>query len=168
MTLSTPVKIVVLAALAVALGLGGLLLLTHKGGSSPSTLAVPPVHHVAVHARAAAKPRPAPISLAGGLPPALHHALLMSREVVAVVYSSNVATDRAVLTAARAGAHAARVGFVSLNVFDNRTATAVSAWTSNIATPTVYVVQRPGNSPVYSIVGPTDPDTVAQAALAAR
>ncbi|HEY5294058.1 MAG TPA: hypothetical protein VIJ70_01115 [Gaiellaceae bacterium] len=167
MTLSTPVKIVTLAALALALALGGLLILTtnrRTGTSVPPRIA--PAQQPVI--RVTANPKPAPqvkpkLVLDPSLPSPLRRALLHNRQVVAVVYSSAIAGDRAALVEARAGAHAAHAGFAALDVRNESVASSVATWMTVHADPAVLVVRRPGTV-VFSVAGLADRQTVAQAA----
>lgn len=167
MTLSTPAKIVALAALALALALGGLLILTSKQHISTSVPPQPaaaqhPVIRVTVNAKPAPRVKPK-LVLDPSLPAPLRRALLHSRQVVAVVYSSAIAGDRAALVEARAGAHAAHAGFAALDVRNESIATSVATWMTFHADPAVLVVRRPGTV-VFSVAGLADRETVAQAA----
>jgi hypothetical protein len=171
MTFSTPVKIVALAALALVLGLGGILLLTSKHGSA-APLAVPPVVHHAAHAAPpvhhAAPVHHAPkVVLVPGLPPVLAQALMHRPVAVVAVYNSRVAGDRAVLAEARAGAHNGHAGFVAANVAHNGIATTVVRWSKTANSPAVLVVRRPGKL-VFAVSGTTDRHTVLQAVLTSK
>jgi len=68
---------------------------------------------------------------------------------------------------ARTGAHTASVPFVPLDITDEQTAVAVHGWAATSADPVVLVVKRPGKI-VFQLQGPTDSNTVAQAAASAR
>lgn len=170
MTLSTPIKIVTLAGLAVALALAGaftLLASSHRGGAAGTispivkVITTQPAH--APHARSA-KPK---LQLTPNLPAPVRRGLERNREVVAVVYSQESAIDRRLLVEARSGARAAKVGFVALNVQNEPIASAVFGWASSVGDPAVLVVRRPGKI-VFTLQGPTDRDTVAQAAANAK
>jgi hypothetical protein len=173
MTLSTPVKIVALAALALALGLGGVALLF--GHRSSPAVAAPPVPrpvahvvHIAPKPTPVAKPKPH-VQIAAGTPAPVAALLQRSpKAIVAVVYSSRVPGDRAVVAEARAGARTAHVPTVLLDVARPKIAEllAVSSWGHAMA-PAVFVIRRPGRV-VFTISGPTDRTTVAQAALTSR
>ena len=172
MTLSTPLKVLGLAALALALAGAGVvtLLLGH----------VRPTHHRAIttvtpqavqHATPkpvtpSAPPKPA-VRLVAGLPAPLHAALMRSREVVAFLYVPSSPDDRALLAQVRRGAHDARVGFVALNLHDPQVAEAAFSWARSSAAPATFVVRRPGTA-LFSIQGLTDRTAVAQAAASAR
>jgi hypothetical protein len=173
MTLSTPVKVVALAGLALILGGVSFVLFASKPTSS--SIWVPPVKHVTTTVVKSAQsvrpvhhttPRPT-LVLDPSLPPAVAHKLRRSREVVAFVYTGASVTDRALLQQVRKGAHAAGVPFVGLNVTDEPTAAAVHGWAATSADPLTLVVRRPGKI-VFQLEGPTDSQPVAQAAAAAR
>jgi hypothetical protein len=178
MTLSTPIKVVALVGLALILGAAGLMLLASNKGATSS--AAPPAQHTAVtkvvhigtpavrpavhHAARPAKPK---LVLDPTLPTGVAHKLMLSHELVAFVYTGASASDRALLMQARQGAHDARVPFVPLNVTDEKTADAVHIWTGSAVDPAVLVVKRPGKI-VFQLTGPTDSQTVAQAAASAK
>lgn len=173
MTLSTPLKVLGLAALALALAGAGVvsLLLGHARPwhhSAATTVTPPAAHHTATPkpVTPAAPPKPV-IQLAAGLPAPLHAALLRSREVVAFLYVPSSPDDRALLAQVRGAAHDAHVGFVALNVHDPQVAEAAFSWARSSAAPATFVVRRPGNA-VFSIQGLTDRTAVAQAAASAK
>jgi hypothetical protein len=168
MTLSTPVKIVALAGLAIVLGLAGVLLLM-SGHGTPSAVAV-----VAPHATHPSKPAaPAPhrarttVRIDAGVPLVVARVLERKPAVVVAVYSSKNAGDRAVLAEARAGARLTHAGFVAADVANNAIASAVATWSPTVADPAVLVVRRPGKV-VFGVSGATDRQTVAQAVVSAR
>jgi hypothetical protein len=167
MTLSTPLKVLGLAALALAVAGAGVvtLLLGYGQHANRATHTVTTTPPPSVH-RVAPKPAPA-IRLDSGLPAPLHAALLRSREVVAFLYVPSSPDDRALLAQVRAGAHDARVGFVALNVHDPQVAETSFAWARSSAVPATFVVRRPGGA-VFQIQGLTDRTAVAQAAASAR
>jgi hypothetical protein len=172
MTLSTPLKVLGLAALALALAGAGVvtLLLGHVRPShhhAAATAAPPAAHPTAPKPVTPAVPPKPAVQLVAGLPAPLHAALLRSREVVAFLYVPSSPDDRALLTQVRGGAHDARVGFVALNLHDPQVAEAAFAWAHSSAAPATFVVRRPGNA-VFSIQGLTDRTAVAQAAASAR
>ena len=172
MTVSTPVKIVALGALAIILGLGGLLLLHHPASASPSVVVTTPpaaVHTVAAAVKPAPKPhKPKPVvHLLPGLPLIVDRALLKHPVAVVAIYSSKSATDRSVLAEARAGAHAAHASFVAANIVHEPVAFGVERWSGMSDAPAVLVVRRPGKI-VFQVAGLTDRATVAQAATTSR
>jgi hypothetical protein len=169
MTLSTPIKIVALAGLALVLGAAGILFLFSSNAKAPAATApktqAPTVRVVQVHTtkvvhHAPAKPK---LTLDQNLPSPVLHALQNSREVVAFVYSPASATDRALLVEAKAGAKLAGVGFVALNVQQEAIAEAVYGWATSTEDPATFVVHRPGTI-TFSLAGTIDRDAVAQAA----
>jgi len=171
MTLSTPVKIAALAALALALGAAGVVLLLGGAHKAPAAapIAKPAVQVVHVHTAAphrVARVKPT-LKLDPNLPAPLHHALELSREVVAFVYSTSSAGDAALLSQVRAGASQAHVGFVPLDVQSESVAASVFSWSRSAADPVVMVVRRPGTI-VFTLAGATDSAAVAQAAASAR
>lgn len=171
MTLSTPVKIVALAALALVLGLGGLLLVVHKHASPAATPpapvpAQPAQHHAAAPAKPAPKPKPR-VVLLPGLPTAIAQSLLHHPITVVAVYNSGTPGDRAALVSARAGAREAHAGFIAANVSHPAVANAIAIWASSTMNPAILVVKRPGTI-VFGVAGPSDQDTVAQAIANAR
>jgi len=171
MTLSTPVKVLALAGVALILASAGGLMLASRSSSSPTPVVVQhPAPTKVVHVASPVKPKPAvhvhhrtPLALDPDLPAPVARKLHLSRETVAFVYTGASASDRALLVQVRAGAHAAGVPFVALNVTDEKTAVAVRGWTSSSEDPVVLVVERPGKI-VFQLEGPTDTQTVAQAA----
>jgi hypothetical protein len=174
MTLSTPVKIVVLAALALALGLGGLMLVVNKHASAAPTPAAPApaqpaaVHHPAAPVKAAPKPKAKPkVVLLPGIPGPIAQSLLHHPVAVIAVFNSRTPGDRAALVSARAGARAAHAGFVAADVSHQAVANAMAIWASSTMNPAILVVKRPGTI-VFGVAGPSDKDTVAQAVANAR
>jgi hypothetical protein len=168
MTLSTPVKIVALAALALALGLAGVMMLSKKG-SAAATVAPPVVHHTAAVAQspAATKPKPArhKIVLSPGLPSVVRAGLERRANAVVVIYSSRVPADRAMRAEAAAAARMTHSAFVAANVAINGIAAAVAGWSASVKDPAVIVIRRPGRI-LFGATGLTDRQTLAQAILA--
>ena len=170
MTVSTPVKIVALGALAIVLGLGGLLMLHRPSSPSASVVVTPPATHT-IHA--AVRPAPKPhkpkhvLNLDPGLPAVVHRALEKRPVAIVAIYSSRNATDRSVLAEARAGAHAAHASFVAANIVRPSVALGLERWSGSSDVPAVLVVRRPGKV-VFAVAGLTDRTTVAQAATTSR
>lgn|SRR5581483_3880134 len=175
MALSLPVKIVALSALALALGLGGVMLLLkpHASAASAPLVVVPPpaARHAVVVKTSAPKPAPKPtapkVHIEPGVPPLIAAVLQQKPVVVVAVYSSRNPGDVAVAKQAAEGAHDAHAPWIAINVANNTMATAVATWSSSVADPAVLVVKRPGTIS-FSIVGPTDRATIAQAVANAR
>lgn len=166
MTLSTPLKVLGLAALALALAGAGVVTLL-LGHARPTHRTPPAVTPTTVRPTTPAAPPKPVIHLTAGLPAPLHAALLRSREVVAFLYVPSSPDDRALLAQVRGGAHDARVGFVALNVHDPQVAEAAFAWARTSAVPATFVVRRPGTA-VFQIQGLTDRVAVAQAAASVK
>ena len=170
MTLSTPVKVIALAGLALVLGAGGIVMLTAKHSSPAAQASTPPAKVVTVsvatthHAVRPAKPK---LQLDPSLPSLVRAKLEHSKKVVAFVYTGLAADDRAELVAVRAGAHDAHVPFVALDVTRETIADQVYSWTSSTTDPNVLVVTRPGTI-VFQVGGLTDRQTVASAAATAK
>jgi hypothetical protein len=164
MTLSMPVKIVALAALALVLGLGGVVLLTSHPASSKNNVATPPAVYVVKHTAVVHKPV---VQLDANLPLILRPVLEKHATAVVAIYSSRIAGDRAMLAAARAGAREAHVGFLAANVAIEKIAVGVATWSDVARDPVVIVVRRPGKV-VFAVSGLTDDATIAQAAASAR
>jgi hypothetical protein len=144
-----------------------LLLASKHGTPAAATVPLQVVHVKAPVVHHAARPVQPRLQLDPNLPTAVRQKLERTREVVAFVYTGASADDRALLQEARAGARAARVAFVPLNVMDERVAESVFGWASSTADPQVIVVRRPGTI-VFQTENPVDRDTVAQAAAGAR
>jgi hypothetical protein len=126
----------------------------------------------------AAKPKPvrvAPVPLApaaaepvdDGLPRVLSTALNDHRVVVVGLYDPQAAVDEIALAEARAGAAAAGVGFVALNVFAESQSRPLLEQLGTLENPSVLVYRRP-NTLFARIGGFADRETVAQAAANAR
>ncbi len=170
MTLSAPVKVIALAALALVIGAGGFLMLARKHDQPATVAQTPPAKVVTVSVSAthhAAKPSKPKLQLDPSLPSAVRERLMHSKKVVVYVYTGLAASDRAEGASVRAGAHDAHVPFVALDVTHETIADQVFAWTSSTDDPSVLVVKRPGTI-AFQVTGLTDRQTVAQAAAAAR
>ena len=187
LTLSTPLRIAGLCALAAALTIGGGLMLL---GRAHHTAAPAPVivhhpfgpgaksaakHKHAAPARATAKtlpktvrpaPRPAAerAALAGGLPAPLAHALGQHAVVVAELYEPGSSVSGIALGEARAGAAVVGAGFVPLDVLSKANVRKLTLQLGEVLpVPGLLVYSRPATL-VTRIDGFADKDTVAQAA----
>jgi hypothetical protein len=169
--LSTPIKVVALAGLLVALLAGAFATMTLLRGRQHTTNGVQaPSARRSTSLKFSQTPKKAvvrPIVIDANLPAPLRHSLRSSREVVAVVVSPGVPGDQDAVQQARAGAAAAHVGFTELDVTRAPVASALAIWAPQAVDPTVLVVKRPGNGAV-ELDGYADQDMVAQAALNAR
>jgi hypothetical protein len=174
-TVSSPVRIVALVGLVVALAAGGLLALRMRHQTTapaavkpvltapvttPSTTPSTPVTHPRVPARPVLRLDPS-------LPPPVRVALEHSRRAVVFVYSRSSATDLTLRAEVAAGAKEAGVPFVPLDVDSNAVAAAVFGWTSSAADPETLVVRRPGTV-TFKLLGMTDSTPVVQAVASAR
>jgi hypothetical protein len=174
MTAAIPIPNRLLALLGVAvLVLVGLLvarpLLTGSDDSAApaATPARPAQVTPAAHAMKPSTPAKAKIVLLPGLPHRVASKLMHSRVAVVSVYSGTSASDHASLAQARAGAKAAGVPFVAINVLDETAARQVQAFGGTMTTPAVLVVKRPGKI-VARFESTVDDAVVQQAAHNAR
>jgi hypothetical protein len=110
---------------------------------------------------------PAPAAVDDGLPKVLSAALSDHRVVVVGLYDPQAAVDEIALAEARAGAAAAGVGFVALNVFAEAQSRPLLELLGTLENPSVLVYRRP-NTLFARIGGFADRETVAQAAANAR
>lgn len=189
LTISRPIKIVALVAIIVAAG-GGAMLTLHKGSQN----AAPPVlvqHQSPVRAAKPATPsrkvpqastRTAPPTSvahapsrakaassvgANGLPAMLDAALRKHRIVVVSLFDPQSRTDSISYAEAKAGASAARVGFVGVDLLDSSVAGALTTSLPGgglLPEPGVLIYRRPGTL-VGRLDGFNDRQVVAQAAV---
>ena len=194
MTVSAPVKIFALAGVLAAVVLGGGMMLLGGGvEAEPAAIVLPkkatavpalPTKPVAKPKPAAAKPKPkpvaakpkpvqkpakpvrAPLIAANGLPYRVVSTLRRENVVVLALWGSGGKIDRLALDEAAAGAAAAGVGFVPLNVLQsNREAEALTLKLGVVLrAPTVLFFTGSGDL-ALRLDGFRDRETVAQAAL---
>jgi len=172
---STPrIRVVGLAgALAVfALAAGFLLLSRGQPSSSAATThTIVPLSkrtHLKVkkHAVKPAPHKPAAHKTAksvNGMPAALAAALSQNRVVVVSLYAPKVELDDMAMREARAGAAAAGVGFVALNVLNERQSRPLTRQLGVLEDPAVLVYRRPSEL-VVRFSGFADKQTILQAA----
>jgi hypothetical protein len=86
--------------------------------------------------------------------------------VVVAIYMPGASVDAVVRREARAGARAARAGYVAVSALSERLVRPLVAKTGVLPAPAVLVIQRPGV--VRATLGVTDSETVAQAVAQAR
>ena len=167
--LSTPIKILILALLALVVGAAGLFILERSGSTATQNRSVsrPAATHTAVHHPVAPKHVAPAVHFTPFLPQPLQHALTYSRFVVAVVYAPGNPIDAQVLAQARKGARSVHAKVVALNIHNEQVAASTAAWMKNPVEPAVFVVSRPGNI-VVELDGYADSMTVAQAVVDAR
>jgi hypothetical protein len=115
------------------------------------------------------KPRPKPKAtrvdrtLNAGLPSTISSAFWGRKVVVVALYAPDVPLDEMAVAEARAGAGAAGVGFVALNVLHESQARPLTKLLGVLEDPGVLVFRRPGDV-FLRLSGYADQQTVAQAA----
>lgn len=170
--------------LAVAVLAWWVLVARQHSDSAAPAVAVPahalPTHHAkpvqqpsaARHAKPsshATKSHAAPVKIARhGLPLTVAEALTRHRVVVVSLSIPGVALDRLAANESEAAAKASNVGFVGLNVVEQREGGPLLAKLGVIDTPAVLVVRRRGSSVFAKFRGFVDRDTVEQAVADAR
>jgi len=145
---------------------GGKKVAAHPTKTAAPTKHVAPVKPTkgSAPARPAAKPTPKPALVsANGLPMALVTALEAHPVIVVALYDPQSRVDGISLAEARAGAAAAQVGFVPLDVLAPAQAGPLAKLLGVLPDPAVLVYRRPGDL-VGRFDGFADRDTVAQAA----
>ena len=110
-----------------------------------------------------AKPKPVQPKPDNGLPAVLNAALAQNRVVVVGLYDPDSAVDKISLDEARAGAKAAGVGFVAINVFAEAQSRPLVKLLGALENPGVLVYRKP-DTLFARFSGFADGDTVAQAA----
>jgi hypothetical protein len=115
----------------------------------------------------APKPKPKPKridrTLNAGLPSTISAAFWGRKVVVVALYAPDVPLDEMAVAEARAGASAAGVGFVALNVLHESQARPLTKLLGVLEDPGVLVFRRPGDL-FLRLSGYADQQTVAQAA----
>lgn len=115
----------------------------------------------------APKPKPKPKrvdhTLNTGLPSMISSAFWGRKVVVVALYAPDVPLDEMSVAEARAGASAAGVGFVALNVLQESQARPLTKLLGVLEDPGVLVFRRPGDL-FLRLSGYADQQTVAQAA----
>jgi hypothetical protein len=113
---------------------------------------------------AAPKPKPRiDRTLNAGLPSTISAAFWGRKVVVVALYAPDVPLDEMAVAEARAGASAAGVGFVALNVLHESQARPLTKLLGVLEDPGVLVFRRPGDL-FLRLSGYADQQTVAQAA----
>lgn len=125
-----------------------------------------PVTPAVVPAAPVRKPDPKPV-VEDGLPLVLKAALAKDRVVVVALYDPAAGLDEMALAEARDGARAAGVGFLAINVFNEKVSRRLVEELGALESPSVLVFQRPEKL-FARIDGFVDRDSVAQAAANAR
>ncbi len=111
------------------------------------------------------KPKPKPIdqTLNKGLPSSIASAFSGRKVVVVALHAPDVPLDQMAVAEARAGAGAAGVGFVALNVHQESQSRPLTKLLGVLEDPGVLVFRRPGDV-FLRLTGYADQQTVAQAA----
>jgi hypothetical protein len=111
------------------------------------------------------KPKPTRIdrTLNAGLPSTISSAFWGRKVVVVALHAPDVPLDQMAVAEARAGASAAGVGFVALNVLHESQARPLTKLLGVLEDPAVLVFRRPGDL-FLRLSGYADQQTVAQAA----
>ena len=134
--------------------------------ATPSYTAKPKVPATA--APTVTAPRPLSVVGANGLPTMIDSALKKHDIVIVSVFDPQSPTDAISYEEAKAGASAARVGFVGISLLDNPVAAALTSALPGgglLPSPGVLIYRRPGKL-VQRIDGFSDRDVVAEAAAA--
>jgi hypothetical protein len=173
-TLSTrQLRLVVILGLFVICAGGYFVVAGHKSQSSTTTSTPAPTRH------STTTPAPAPskvhphaatriaIAVNHGLPLAVAQALGKHSIVVVSLSSPHSDVDQIAGAEARAGAHAAGVGYVNIDVYHQRPGSALLRKLGVVDTPDVLVVKRPYNI-FHVFPGFVDRDVVQQAVADAR
>lgn len=174
MTAAIPIPSRILALIGIAaLVLVGLLvarpLLAGNDSNSSSPVVAAPSGQAAPAAPtgSTAKPAAPRVVLLKGVPHPIASKLMHSRVTVVSVYSGTAKADHASLAQAKAGARAAGVPFVAVNVLNDKAAAQLQAFGGSMTTPTVLIVKRPGKI-VAKFESVVDDAVVQQAAYNAR
>ena len=112
------------------------------------------------------KPKPKPatqLPAVDGVPGSIAAALARNRVVVVSLFAPKVQLDDMATREARAGAAAAGVGFVALDVLNESQSRPLTQKLGVLEDPAVLVYRRPGDI-VVSFSGFADRETIAQAA----
>jgi hypothetical protein len=120
-----------------------------------------------VVAAAAAAPAAATPTPSNGLPPRVAEALREFPVVVVALYSPEASVDATSLGEAAAGAKAAKVGFLAINVLDQAQVSPFTDAFGVLQDPTLLIYARPGTL-TFKVDGFADRQVVAQAALSAK
>jgi hypothetical protein len=145
----------------------------HKVAPAKTKPAVSPARHTPTRTPAVkheAKPKPRPAVGANGLPTPLNDLLKKHPVVVVAFFAPDSPVDGTALAEARAGAAQAGVGFLAVNVVDERVAAPLAGSLTADALlpdPGILVYRAPGKL-VSRFDGFLDKTAVAQAAVDAR
>jgi len=177
LTLNPPTRVAALVGALVLTGLAAVVLLVGRGalGGEPAASVTPAPGATTPATPAPLKPKPAAAPRAAvkpkprvpsGFPAKIDRALRYNRVVVVSVSMPGAAVDSIVRSEARAGAKAARAGFVAVSATNERVVAGLVAKTGVLTAPAVVVIERPGV--VATTFSVTDAGTIAQAVAQAR
>ena len=151
MTLTPPVRVFALVGGLLAVGLAVFVFLLRPGGDDTTAASKPSAPRPSRRSRRARRRRTpsgtllAPAALpASGFPLPIHRALRRNRVVVVAVYMPGASVDAVVRREARAGARAARAGYVAVSALSERLVRPLVAKTGVLPAPAVLVIARPG------------------------
>jgi hypothetical protein len=166
-TLSTrQLRLVVLLGLVVVLG-GAYWVLVRHNSSTPSTASSTPVATTPTPSKSHTHSSTPTKIATHGLPVAVAQALRKHSVVVVSLYSPRAGLDKEASAEAQAAAGAMNAGFVNLDVFHQKSGTAILRRLGVMDTPAVLVVKRP--SGVFAeFKGFVDRNVVEQAVADAR
>jgi thiol:disulfide interchange protein len=171
-TLNTrQIGLVALVALVVFAAGGFLVLSKHKSTTSTTASSTPANTTQATTTPTPSKTHTHPVTPARlqthGLPLGVARALQKHKVVVVAVTTPRGGDETFARNEARAGATNASVGYVAIDVFDQRPGTALLHKLGVVDTPEILVIKRPGNI-VSQFKGFVDRDVVEQAVADAR
>jgi hypothetical protein len=180
--ISPQMRIVALVGVVLVILAGGSLFFLRHAKSTPTIVSTPAktAPSVTTHAvttpavtiaQVQAKPRPTRLSRVDKqLPPVLRSALARHPVVVVGLYDPHVQVDDLAIAEAGAGAAAAHVGFVRVNLLDDAVAgplTALLPAGQMLPSPGILVYRFPGKV-VYRFDGYLDREAIAQAVATAK
>jgi hypothetical protein len=171
-TLSTrQIRLVGLLVLVVMAGGGFLVATKHKSSTQPTNTTASSTPAATTPARTTPTPSKThahPVVLhTHGLPVPVARALQKHSVVVVSLTTPRGEDDQFTRSEAKAGAAEEKVGYVSIDVFRQKTGTAILRKLGVVDTPEILVVRRPG-AIVAQFKGFVDRDVVAQAVSDAR
>lgn len=170
-TLSTrQIGLVAVLGLVVVLA-GGFLVVSKHKSTSPTAPTTParttPATTTPTPSKTHSQPATAPKLQTHGLPLGVARALQKHQVVVVAVTTPRGGDEALARNEARAGAATAGVGYVAVDVFDQRPGTTLLRKLGVVDTPEILVIKRPANI-VSQFKGFVDRDVVEQAVADAR
>ena len=135
----------------------------NRKATAPAKKAAKPAAAKPVAPKPKPKPKPIDQTLNKGLPSSIASAFSGRKVVVVALHAPDVPLDQMAVAEARAGAGAAGVGFVALNVHQESQSRPLTKLLGVLESPGVLVFRRPGDV-FLRLSGYADQQTVAQAA----